>query len=71
MEFTLNSSEKLSFEIYNTKGQRLKTITNNKTFNSGNNVEKIDNLEFLPKGIYFLRISNEDRSKFKNITFIK
>lgn len=71
LEFTLNSSEKLSFEIYNTKGQRLKTITNNKTYNSGNNVEKIDNLEFLPKGIYFLRISNEDRSKFKNITFIK
>jgi len=69
LEFTLNSQEKLSFEIYNTKGQRLKTIFNDKTFNLGNNVEKIDNLEFLPKGIYFLRITNKDKNK--NITFIK
>lgn len=71
LEFTLNSQEKLSFEIYNTKGQRLKTISKNKTFNLGTNVEKIDNLEFLPKGIYFLRITNEDKNKCKNITFTK
>lgn len=55
-EFTLNSKTDAEIKLINSQGMVIKTVKS-KNLNLGLNHIKFDNLDILPKGIYFIKVS--------------
>jgi serine protease AprX len=55
-DFTLNSKTDAEIMLINSQGMVIKTVKS-KNLNVGNNHIKFDNLNILPKGIYFIKVS--------------
>lgn len=58
LTFTLKESKQLSIDLYDTGGKEIARLLNEKTFDSGNNLQKLELPSTLSKGIYFLNISD-------------
>lgn len=58
LDVTLDQSEILSVDLYDTNGRKIKTLLSNKDFSSGYNSQSLELPETLVKGIYFLNIYN-------------
>lgn len=58
LTFTLKEPQQLSIDLYDTGGKRIANLLNEKTFDSGNNIQKLELPSTLSGGVYFLNISD-------------
>lgn len=58
LNFSLNASQKLSADLFDNNGRKIKNLIQDKTFSSGNNTTEIQMPESLSKGVYLIKIFN-------------
>ena len=74
-QFSKEQNKSTTLEIYNVKGQKVRTFSNQQ-INKSTNQQILwdgtdDNNEPVSSGIYFYRLTNEDRSEMKKMLMIK
>lgn len=70
IQFSLNKTGKVSLEIYDLLGQKIKVIYDNQTMPSGEH-KVIFVAENLPSGVYFYKLSTKTQSNFKKMVLIR
>jgi|GEM_PF-2076634 len=61
--FNLKTDECLTIQLYNANGNLIKTIVEDRNYSEGYHNEELDINDALPKGVYFLKITNKHISK--------
>ncbi len=73
--FSLNESKKVSIKIYNVLGQEVRTLVNNKIFDSGSHKVtwngKDNNGKSVPTGVYYYRLESKDNVMIKKMIYMK
>ncbi|MCB0266367.1 MAG: T9SS type A sorting domain-containing protein, partial [Calditrichaeota bacterium] len=70
IRFSLPQSETVTLEIFNTLGERVSKIIENKAFIAGTHEQRIDANRFT-SGVYFYRITAGDFQKTRKMLLIK
>ncbi|MFU8813061.1 MAG: T9SS type A sorting domain-containing protein [Balneolaceae bacterium] len=70
IKFTLPTASEVSLTVYNTLGQRVATLVNNRQFNSGPHTVTFD-ASMLASGVYFYRIQAGNFVQQRAMTLIK
>ena len=70
INFSLPKNCFINLDIYNIKGEKIKELINNKSYQLGNH-SIIFESDLLPSGIYFYHIQTNDWEKTKKMMLVK